>query len=372
MTSSELKSYNKLVASNNSFCHALNENRIVIDNNIKFELIIYYFILNKKYITPELTEYYSEILYMIDTHNYLISDDYLLVNNTTLSLDYLIILVKRIEQSKENQDSKVLYLSRKTEQFHTQPTLRKATGKVIEFKDSSRLYYYTIVERAQLFESNPEVSEETLPYIATTRKNFIELMNDIILRILNNNIQDYSIKYLKIVSIYLKISSLTNYRKDTPYQDISLPINQIGLRKTTHTNKEIIAINKRLKDLSVRENNLLRDRERFELDFKIKNVVLTRIEQEIREIENERTGLNLRAYILAHSPEIYNENLLTYLAKSFEQGSVEINRFFANPVIKLFYIENREVEFHCSARLDTLLNLFSLESVEEKRLRKEV
>lgn len=373
MTSSELKSYNKLVTSNNSFCHALKDNKIVIDNNIKFELIIYYLILNKKYLVPELTEYYEDILYLITHHNYTISDEYILVNSTSLSLDYLVNLVNRIEQLKqEKEDRKVIYLSNRFEQNNPRPTIRKTGGKVLEFKDSSRMYYYTSLERAQTFESNPEVSDETISYITATKRHFLELMNDIIIRILNDNIKDYSIKYLKVISIYLSLYAITNYRKDTPYQDIYLPMSQIGLRKTTHTNQEILSINRRLKDLNVREAKLENDRERYELNPKIKASVLTQVEQEIIELQNERTSLNFRAYLLAHSPEIYNENLLTYLRKSFEQGYVEINRFFANPIIKLFYIENRQVEFHCSARLDTLTNLFELERIDEKRLRKEV
>lgn len=375
MTSQELTTYNKLISSNNSFCHALNNNEILLDNNIKFELIIYYLILNRKYLTPEHTEYYQVIISLISNHNYIIDNNQLSIDGISLSLEYLIDLVNKVEQSKkEIQDRKLIYLPRKIEKNTEESPVHKTEAKILQFKSSERLYYYTNLERGVAFDSNPIVSEETLPYITNTRRNFITLINDIILKLLNDNISEHSIKYLRLLSIYLNLYPLVCYRKDTPYQEIYLPINLIGLRKTTHTNQELLAINKRLKDLNIRENRLLLDRERFERDFKVKEIILTRIEQEIIEIESERTNLNFKAYLLAHSPEIYNENLLTYLIKSFEEGYVEINRFFANPIIKLFYIKNSEVEFHCSARLETLMNLVEAENVEigEKRLRKEV
>ena len=94
------------------------------------------------------------------------------------------------------------------------------------------------------------------------------------------------------------------------------------------------------------------------------------------DIEKERTGLMFTMYVLKTSPELYNSNLLNYIVKSFETGYVEINRFFSNPIIKLFYIEDNETKFHSSMRLDTLSNIIDLDSIlsiiEGKRLKKEV
>ena len=79
-------------------------------------------------------------------------------------------------------------------------------------------------------------------------------------------------------------------------------------------------------------------------------------------------------YILKTSPELYNSNLLNYIVKSFEKGYIEINRFFSNPIIKLFYIEDNDTRFHSSMRLDTLSNIIDFESIlsiiDGKRLKK--
>ena len=66
-----------------------------------------------------------------------------------------------------------------------------------------------------------------------------------------------------------------------------------------------------------------------------------------------------------------------YITKSYQSGTIEINRFLANPIIKLFYIKNNQTEFHCSMRLDTLFNLINssylLEKTsEQKKLKLEV
>ena len=50
---------------------------------------------------------------------------------------------------------------------------------------------------------------------------------------------------------------------------------------------------------------------------------------------------------------------------------------FENPLIKIFYVKNKKVEFHCTMRLNTLMNLVDSNKIlnlltEGKKLKKEI
>lgn len=379
MTSKELSTYNTLVSSNNSFCHALNNDLpLTLDNSIKFELIIYYLIINRRYIKKLSPKYQEILLLLIDTHNYIIENDRLIIEGKVLTLEELSSIVIQIEQiKKEITSNKIIHLT-KPLVMHSREYEFSTENKIIQFSESTRLFYYSNVEKSMSFESTSKVDEETLPYINSTRHHFTTLVNDIVIHALENDLDNYNRKYLKVISIYLTLYPFTTYAKsktDVPFEELNLPQGEIGIRKMSYDNQTITDVENRIRQLNFRENCLLREREKYELNFSIKENVLTKIEQELLEIDKERIELLLSLFLLRHSKEIYNETLLCYLSKSFEQGYIEINRFFANPIIKSFYIEDTKTCFHCSARLETLQNLFNplelLKVSSDKSLKKE-
>lgn len=362
MTSKEFDTLNRFVISNNSFCNALNKGVApVLDSTLKIELIIYYLTLNKEYLSSLNTPYKELYLSLIENHSYIIEDNYLLTEGIIITLESLINLVNEIEHSKTENNGKVIYFTN-TNINHEPKIMRPQKSQIIQFSDAQKNIFYTSSERANIFERTTRVDQDTLPYINRTRHDFIVLMNDIILNALNDNLEGYNPKYLKVIAAYLKIFPFTVYAKDKkeiPFSEIELPKNEIGIRKTTIRNPLIDEIEKKLTLLIQRENCLFFERERFELDFSVSTKVLTLIEQELMEIEKEKNNYFFGLYVLKNSPELYNENLLTYITKSFHSGTIEINRFLANPIIKLFYIEHSKTEFHSSMRLDTLLKLIN-------------
>lgn len=369
MTQRELDTLNKLVISNDSFCNALSIGITpILNSTIKIELILYYLTLNKEYLSNLNNPSKELYLSLIENHSYIIEDNNLLTENFIITLESLISLVNEIEHSKTEPNGKVIYFINANINHEPKITLPQKS-QIIQISDAQKNIFYTSFERAIIFERTTRVNQDTLPYINRTKHDFVALMNDIILKALNDNLEGYNSKYLKIIAAYLNIFPFTVYakgKKEIPFSEIELPQNEIGVRKLTINNPLIDEIEKQLALLIKRENRLFLERERFELDFSVSTKVLTRIEEELMEIEKEKSNYFLSLYALKKSPEIYNENLLTYITKSFHSGTIEINRFLANPIIKLFYIEHNKTEFHSTMRLDTLLKLINPDNLLSK------
>ena len=377
MTQRESDTLKKFVISNNSFCNALTKNETpILDSTLKIELIIYYLTLNKEYLIKSNIPNKELYLSLIEDSNFILEDNCIIINDIIITLEELINIVNIIENTKKN-NNKIIYLNNIS---NPKPTNTHFTskGKIIEFNRINKPAFYTThVEKALIYERTTKINQDTIPYITHTKEDFISLMNDMIIKAINDSLENYPLKYLKVLSSYLNLYPFTVYaynKREIPFQEISLPQNEIGLRKTTINNPLIDEIEKKIKLLLQKENELYIERERYDHDLKVSLKIITRIEQELIEIEKEKSNYFFSLYILRMSPEIYNENILMYITKSYQSGTIEINRFLENPIIKLFYIKNNQTEFHCSMRLDTLFNLINssylLEKTSEQKILK--
>lgn len=381
MTDNESYTFQSFISSNKDFSDAIINNKpLVLDIILKLELIIYYLTVNKKYLTkPIVGDKAPQLISLIENQNFVIENDCLICEGITYHLENLIKLVFHIEKEKEhtNPEKNIIYLN--TSHREIKPSKPIGKCRVIEFSGAKRRMVYTMNERGTIFEHLLTVDDETLPYIEEINNNYIALVSDIVKHALKDDLSDYNHRYLKLIIAYLNIYPFTTYlinKKRIPFESLRLPQNAIGIRKTTHNNDYINDLEQHLLEIADKEKRLLYERDRYEKDTSYSANLLTRIEQELKRLEKEKLNYSFGLYLIKNTPELYNENLLTYIAKSFESGYVEINRFFVNPIIKLFYIDNNKVEFHSSLKLDTIINLFNPEELsksiyEVKRLKKE-
>jgi hypothetical protein len=375
MTEKELKTLKTFVTSNNSFSNALKNNEpYLLDFPIIVELIIYYLTLNKEDLINLNITNREIFLSLISNHNYILEENYILIGNIKITINTLKELVNKIEEQKNNPTNRIIYFTNNININRETKLHRPQKGQVIQFKEAQRSLFFTTLERATIFERTTRVDNETLPYINRTKNDFIALANDIILKAINSNLDNYNKKYLKVIASYLNLYPFIVYANNKisfSFKELSISQNEIGLRKSTYNVSTIKEIEKKLEQLIIREEKLVYEREKYELDLSINTNLLTRIEQELMNIEKEKTNYFVSLYLLRTSPEVYNENLIMYLKKSFESGYVEINRFLVNPLIKLFYIKNNKTEFYSAMRLETLINLFDsnilLEQLEPQR-----
>lgn len=379
MTQKVQNTLRNFISSNNAFCDALRQDQIYLDNNIIFELIIYYLTLNKNilHMLPEQDRYYlNEIIHK---QNFTIENDKILVGDTSLSIAYLREIVLEIEEKlKPSIKGKVMYLNDhsikdfKVVTTHYPPAARL---KVIPFEASKKSTYYTLVNREVEYERTTRINSKTRPYIKESKDNFIALVNDIVHKALTSNLDDYSIKYLKVIASYIQLYPFTTYltnKKTVPYEVLTIDHNKIGIRKTTHTEPELNRLKRELRNLLRYQQQLEYEQEQEAHDEHVKSHQLTITEQAILNVDKTKLKTILEIYELEHSPKIYNRNLIENLALSFEDGTISINRFFANPLLRIFLIDNEYSYFHCSIHLETLFNLIDsnllLNELEEQKI----
>ena len=379
MTQKVHNTLRNFISSNNAFCDALKQEQIYIDDNILLELIIYYLRLNKSAlnILPEQDRYLINEL--INRHNFYISDNKVVIGEHEVSITYLKHLVLELDsQISPLQKGRVIYLhdiSTKELRIRSHQYTTGAKLRVIPFDDTKATTYYTHVDREREYEITAKINPKTRRYIRETKDNFITLVNDIVHKALTNSLDDYSIKYLKVIASYLQLYPFTTYlngKRKVPYEVLTIDQNKIGIRKTTYSNPELNRLKRGLVSLLRYQQQLEYDQEREVHDEHIKSHQLTLTEQALLNVDKDKLRTMLEIYELEHSPSIYNKNLIEHLALSFEQGTVSINRFFANPLLRIFLNDSENSYFHCSIHLETLFNLVNtnqlLEELEDNKI----
>jgi hypothetical protein len=362
MTQKVLNTLRNFISSNNAFCAALKQDRIEIDNNIIIELIIYYFTLNKDILKFLPSHQQQLIIELIDKQNFTIGENNIQIGNHFISLDYLKQLVLEIENKiKPSLKGHIIYLNDlpnkelRIKAYSNQPS----KYRVIPLEGTHERYY-TLVERANEYEKTTEVTSKTKPYIRETKDNYLALVNDIVHKAVTDTLDNYSIKYLKVIASYLQLYPFTTYIGDKihiPYEVLTINQSKIAIRKTTHNHPQVTRLKKELISLLRYQEQLEYDQELETHYFKEKVHQLTITEQQMLDLNKSKLRTMLEIYELEHSPQVYNRNLIEHLASSFEEGTVSINRFFANPLLRIFLTDDNQSYFHCSIHLETLFNL---------------
>lgn len=278
MTQKVQNTLRNFISSNNAFCDALRKDQIYLDNNIIFELIIYYLTLNKNilHMLPEQDRYYlNEIIHK---QNFTIENDKILVGDTSLSIAYLREIVLEIEEKlKPSIKGKVMYLNdHSIKDFKVVTTHYQTSSrlKVIPFEASKKSTYYTLVNREVEYERTTRINSKTRPYIKESKDNFIALVNDIVHKALTSNLDDYSIKYLKVIASYIQLYPFTTYltnKKTVPYEVLTIDHNKIGIRKTTHTEPELNRLKRELRNLLRYQQQLEYEQEQEAHDEHVKS-----------------------------------------------------------------------------------------------------
>ena len=379
MTQKVSNTLRNFITSNNAFCAALKQDQIELDNNILLELIIYYLTLNKNVINMLPEQDRKLINELINKQNFYINNNHIVVGETPISLSYLRQIVLELEnQIKPSLRGRIMYfqdLSTKDLKMRSTRYTPSSKLRVIPIEEGKKNTYYTLVSREIEYERTTKVNPRTKPYIKESKDNYIALVNDIVHKALTNNLDNYSIKYLKVIASYLQLYPFTTYlhgKKRVPYEVLTIDHNKIGIRKTTYTEPEINRLRRELNSLLRYQQQLEYEQEKEVHDEHIKPHQLTITEQAILNVDKAKLKTILEIYELEHSPNIYNKNLIEHLALSFEEGTISINRFFANPLLRIFLIDDDTSYFHCSIHLDTLFHLIDtnqlLDELEEQKI----
>ncbi len=379
MTIKELETAKKFIHSNNSFYSGLISGKIpTIDTPLKLELILLYLSTNIEAL-KSLSLF--NIIELISSQDYILDDETINFRGTIISIDYLVTITDKVEGYKKRKHNveKVIDISNYRE--WKEPThIAQTNAKVIPFDKAKKDIFLTMRDRANIYERTNIIDKDTKPYLEEVRTTFQELLDDMLIKLINDNLRTYNFNYLKVLYSYLSLYPLTRYlvdKVDIPFERITLPQDKIGLRKTTYANSYIYELENLLSQINGHKLSLVLRKQYLTELTTTTSKEINKIEENITAIDKEALARLFELYLIKTSPDVYNENLLRYIVASFEQGNVEINKLFKNPIVKLFYIEDGKTMFYCALHLSTFTTLLDSKQLLEllskgKELKREV
>lgn len=356
MEQKELNTFQNFIQSNKDFYSAINDNLLVnqpIDEFLKVELLILYFTINK-YLMKKIDTIFSwKILDLIESQDYYVENGGIYYHNQFFTIDYLIAFARYVEQIREKET--INYQNDDTIIYHPK------NDKVIPFPVyNSNNLTFTNKERCQIFDLTNRIDQFTKPYIEETNTKFINTINEIIINLVSEENDNLPQIYLIVLYAFISLYPYLTYAQDKldfPFETLNLPQNEIGLMKSSDSNPEIKKIATKIKEIdSLREKLSCRKRyiELYDPDNKY---LQNQIKKSLLNLEKEKKDQVFHYCIKKLSADVYNKDLLVYILKSFVQGNIDVNETHRDPIIKMFYIEEGEVEFHSAMHISSLLKI---------------
>ncbi len=358
----ELNTLKNLIESNNSFYNDLKKHKTYKDNYIKVQLIILYFKLNAKFLNNLSSEERKMINNLISYHNFTVSSNYIVYNDQFLSIDYFISLITKIEMQKKYgipKKEKMIIQIPQTDKEDSETKTHE--NNIINFNINDKYPRYTMYERESLLENTLKVNKYTIPFINEKNHIFVEMINNFILNYLSNK-EEKNLTILKIIYAYLSLYPYLEYatnKIEINVEDLDIPQSEIGILKSTYQEEYIFILRNELETIRkelIKYNKKRKDLESY-VDFS--SEAIRKIKQKIILIERIYQEKEAKYDRYIHHRSIYNQNLLSFIIKAFEQGNINITGEDSDPLLKIFYIEKDEVKFYCAIHLDTLILLIN-------------
>lgn len=361
--------------SNLSFYHALlSSSQPSIDIYIKIELLILYFRRNaiqSEDVTLEKQKMIKDLL----EGNYQIREEQILLPDKTISIEELYDIKREIETRKGDEQRRKIITIPSPKQKEEKPN--QEPGKIISFTKYYQSLMYNMQERAYIFEVTNRIDTDTIPYIEETEKNMSLFLDHFIEDAFSGKLENYSRAELFVLYAYLSLYPFIEYEwnqyKDA-LENLNIPQNQIGLRKSTYKDAEVEGITQQLAVLR-KEQQEIENQITFLQENHVYNRRLKYLYRQLTENQKQQEIIMINLYLHTHTAAIYNKNLLKYISKCYYQSHVVITPSGDDPIIKMFYIEKEQVEFYCAMHLSTLISLIDAKILlgqEDKRLKLEV
>lgn len=369
MTEKELSTYQNFINTNNSFSYAL-ENNTPIKPNIylKVELLILHIRHKCSNFCIPIS---NKILIQLLNGNFYIEDDHIIIEEKHYTIEDLYSMSESLNSSIAITMKPIPIRLSTT---NKEPTTGTKQCRVINIMDRFPKPNFTLEEREIIFERTCRIDEETLPYIREMRYRFIEVVDSLIPNILNETIDYDEETYYKIIASYLKLYPFAGYaanKTNIPYENINLPLNEIGLTKIKYNDAHLESIKRRVKELNKVVKKISQDTETIISSNVISNKRL--IDSRNRRtifINAEIASLLFEYNEYSHNPEVLNKLFFESIYEALIKGNIIINHYFLDPVIKLFTIKNGEVTSFIAIHLTTLLNIIDSNILSSKDTKK--
>ena len=339
-----------------------------LSTNIDIELIMLYFTINKELIAKSTHPLSSIILNKLLTHEYTIDDNHVVGDDFIFSVDSLLTVIKYIEDIRTTKDIK---------------PLPEEDIQVYKIRHNDKDLHYrglSIKEQREYLERSLDTSQMTENYVNNTRLKFNNIASNTIVDLLSSNPNESKYKdlILSLVNIYPLL-----YLKELPYEQIPLPKYQICLRTSTYDDENIKGMESRIKHCYHLANSLIKRTNNYGyvyedgveyLEFNPSNspesVSEIIVHNRVKALSAEMNHQAAELFFYKYEDGVYTKNYLEQIIKCIEYNGIEITYLGKEPIVILFYIENKEVKFFTKLYLKTLQKLLPdniLDILEKKQ-----
>lgn len=359
MDPKELNTFKNFISSNNSFLSAIESfTSYTPDIYVKVELLIIYLHINYHNFLEIID---SKVLLALLNGTYHIDGNSVVVEDKKYTIEELATLATSLKYERQKRVAIYFpeYENPSSSPLKEEPRTPKC--QIINLTDILQFQELTLKERGILFERTCLVNQDTIPFINEMNNRFVSLINHLITNILNGTINLDEDIYYRVLGAFLKLypfAGYAAYHMQIPYEDIDLPLNEIGLTKVKYTDDCLDFMKSQASEYSSRLQKLM-----YETDIMVSSGFITN--KSVIEVRNRKAiYLNSKiAEILfnyneySHNPSVLNTLFFKYIYQAFCSGNVIINQFFRDPVIKFFTIEKGEVTSFIAIHLTTLLRI---------------
>ena len=346
MNSAQINTIIKILESNKIFLNSINnEAEIIADDIVLTQLIALYININSETFNTLDINNKDEILFMLNTHNYIIEEDKIKNENTILSLKELLEIFLLIKNKKNKSLSpKNIFVDFTSK---TEPIEKKYEPTIIyyDFKNANRINNDN--RRREFAIDQTILSASGYAYTKDVERNFVMMIEKIIDRIINNDYDE--IDYADFKFVYALINNYTvlnylNHKLEIPLNCLYSNRGNIAITKLKYDDEYINELEKIISELEKKASSLETRIMNLSYYEKYNQELLKALSKSLEKIrfEEERTGILLY--------ELKNEkhSLLTALINSIiiciNQTHVELRTTPRDPYITLFYLESCNLE----------------------------
>ena len=362
MKEKKMKTLLELIKANKSFSCALKDELYPEDNSyITFEMVLIFLKANMNVLKSYDIDIYKFIKELLSDKNYYIEGDIIYTYEGEYYLNYFVNLVYILEEYK-HQEIPIPFYAFSAKDGVTS----KKSCKFYSFQEYLKISQYEMTQKDLVFQYTLRVDKSTRPYINMINDRFEKFISLSVFNYLSGHKDKISINELKVIAAYINLIPLFFYSDeeiDFHLEKLHIPSNEIGLAKITFDDEEVIKINRKIKTINEKKQQLEQN-EKLIVDNDFANyTTLAKLRRRILRLEQEESMLLFKLYETTNLAHVYNPTLLKAIWQSFWDNTVDINTFFDNPVLKLFSIKDNVTRFYSAMHLDTLFKLIDNDTI---------
>lgn len=352
MESKHLSYINKVLICNNEILDYLSIEKTIpslrINNILKSELIIFYFLINKD---DRYSEELKDIYELISSNSFYVEGDYVCGKDTKI---YIPDAINLIGQNENNVESKNNYYSNNSIRIYN-PNIKP---KFISFEQFS-----TILKRDH---TNHLINDEVilndeLSYLNKMKDKTNSLLSNLINIVLHNeNLEAIDYTELQFLFGLCNIYMVTTYLQDKTELDINvfnISLANTCINKMIYDEEDIEELDSKITKISYRYNHLNSLLNYYKNYVPNSEATINDLEKQLAEVMKKEFELGIELFELKQDPSVFNRHFLNYMIASIKHGTIDYNNTIKDPIISFFDLEGRKLKCYFDIHLSDLLKI---------------